>query len=227
MRGNEDMDNRIRLKCLWSALAVLIIILIIALIVTNKGDDKNAKGESESQEMSSEEESTTEEVTEPELVALSTEDEVYGLIVSYIDATYKNADITLLEEIMDSVENIDVQAYEVYQRYIASFENIQCYMLEGKDDINVVFVTYMIKLNNYDTMLPGAESIKVKKDGEGVYKIHNAEVGETIQDYITNEEEAKALDILKKKIQSEYNAVIESNSELKSIVDIMNGAKNQ
>ncbi len=223
------MNNQFKLKCLWSALGVLIIVLIIALVVTNKKGAEEKKDESAPEETinEAENEGVVDSEKEPELLALAAEDEIHQLIVSYIDAAYTKADIKLLEGIMDSVEKVDVAVNETYLRYIEAYEDITCYVLEGKDDINVVFVTYMIKLNNFDTLLPGAESVKVRLMEDGTYKIHNAQVGEALQDYITDENEVLALEALKKKIQSEYNAVIESDSELKAIVDIMNGAKNQ
>ena len=93
--------------------------------------------------------------------------------------------------------------------------------------INVVLVTYDVKLYNFDTLLPSGETLMIKKCEDGLYKINNIEVGEKFESHMSNAKQVEEMVTIQEKIQSEYNAVIESNSEIKSIVDILNGAKNQ
>lgn len=218
-----------------SVIGVIVVIAIIVLLVSKCSAGESSKKENNSRETSqdkdktnsNQEETTGKKEDGQELVALATDSEVYGLVMSYIDAAYVKCDVTLLENIVDSLENVDVEKNSVRQRYIESYNNICVYMLDGKDNINVIFVTYEAKLYNYDTLLPSGEILKVKKGEDGKYMIHNIEVGEQFEMHMTNPKQVEELGVLQEKIQSEYNAVIESNSEIKSIVDILNGAKNQ
>ncbi len=215
-----------------SIVGIVILIMAIMLSITNcascndKGKSKNENKETKQEETTPKQEETSVDGNEEvELVALSNENEVYELVMSYIDAAYVKCDATLLEAVVDSVENIDVEKNTVRQRYIESYNNVSVYMLDGKENINVVFVTYEAKLYNYDTMLPSGETLKVIKNQDGKYLIHNIEVGEQFETHMINEKQIEELGVLQEKIQYEYNAVIEGNTEIKSIVDILNGAK--
>ncbi len=174
-----------------SVVAVVVLIAAIVLLITkcsscNESGKQEVNEKEPKQEETKQEETTTEQNEEPQLVALATDSEVYGLVMSYIDAAYVKCDATLLEAIVDSLENVDVEKNTVRQRYVESYNNVNVYMLDGKEDINVIFVTYEAKLYNYDTMLPAGETLKVKKDANGVFKIHNIEVGEQFETHLTN-----------------------------------------
>lgn len=216
-------------------IGVIVVVAIIVLLISKCGtgdsskkeNDGNNKEVSQDKETtkSNQDESTAGENTEPQLVPLATDGEVYKLVMSYIDAAYVKCDATLLEKVVDSMENVDVEKNSVRQRYIEAYNNVCVYMLDGKENINVIFVTYEAKLYNYETLLPSGEMLKVKKTEEGKYMIHNIEVGEQFEMHMSNAKQVEEMEVLQEKIQSEYNAVIESNSEIKSIVDILNGAK--
>ncbi len=229
MKYQNNDANEEKLKKLWAVLGLLIIVLIIALIATNCGGNSDNKKDEESKLTTKETTVKQEETTAagPELVSLSEDNEVYKLILSYIDAAYVQCNVEMLESIMDSVENVNIDKNTVRQRYIEAYNDITCYVLDGKDNISVVFVSYNVKLYNYDVLLPAGETLKIVKMEDGTYKIHNIEVGEQFESHMINEKQVEELAVLQEKIQSEYNAVIEGNSEIKSIVDILNGAKTE
>lgn len=209
--------------------SLIILVVFIVIIASNcsKKDENNDRKESSKQDESSSALEETSGTIEPALNVESSDSQIYTLVTSYIDAAYVKCDATLVGELMDSTENIDVKKNEIRQRYIEAYNDIAVYVLDGTEDTNVVFVSYNAKLYNYEDMLPSGEMLMIKKNASGNYLIHNIEVGEQFEKLMTNEKQVEELSELKEKIQSEYNAVIESNSEIKSIVDILNGAKNQ
>ncbi len=232
-RHRKDKYDIKKLSILGGVLLALIIVIVLIITKCTSDDNDESKTQTkkpvkqEETSLKSEKETSKDVESETQLFALGTESEIHSLVMSYIDAAYVKCDNTLLEAVMDSMENVSVEKNHVRQRYIESYNNINVYMLDGKENINVVFVQYDVKLYNYDTLLPSGETLKVKKGGDGKYRIHNIEVGEQFETHMINEGQVKALGELQEKIQSEYNAVIDSNSEIKGIVDILNGAKNQ
>lgn len=224
IKYKRDDNNRVRLMRLWSIFGMLVIILIIALIATNCNGDAEKKEEDKI-----EEKSTTEAVDEEKavLTPVSEDNEVYKLIAGFIDAAYVKCDVEALAALVDSTDNYNIERNLTRQKHIEAYSDIKCYVLDSSSDKNVVFFTYNVKLYNYETLIPAAEMIMIIKVEDGVYKIHNMEVSEKFEAHITNEKQVKALAELQEKIQSEYNAVIESNSEIKSIIDILNSTKNE
>lgn len=234
-RHKRDYQNEKKLMYLWIALGVLTIILIIALVVTNsesygnggkKVEDSRKEEVYKPSKIEDNKDNTAENGGKSMLQPLSQEHEVFKLVLEYIDVAYVKCDSSALEGIVDSLENVSVEQNNVRQRYIESYNDINVYLLDGNDNTNVVFVAYNAKLYNYDTLLPSGETFKVIKNEEGRYYIHNIEVGEKFENQMVNKAQVEEMAELQEKIQSEYNAVIESNSEIKSIVDILNATKN-
>ncbi|MBP3339233.1 MAG: hypothetical protein J6L69_07500 [Lachnospiraceae bacterium] len=226
-QNNSKMSDNDKLKILWILLFVLFVILIIAMILTNSKDDTSESKEEETSNVAEEEVSgdVKDEDNTPELVASGADDEVYKLMTSYIDAAYVQGDMTLLEPLVDSMEAVNIDNNEIKQRYIESYNNIEVYMLDSDKDISVVFVRYDVKLNNFETLLPAAEFFLVKKDADSKLRVHNIGLGEKYEQFMSDGEQVTELNILIEKIQSEYNAVIDSNSEIKSVVEALNSQK--
>ncbi|MBE5927739.1 MAG: hypothetical protein E7270_12350 [Lachnospiraceae bacterium] len=224
--NKPKMSDNDKLKILWILLFVLFVILIIAMILTNSKDDTSESKE-ETSNVAEEEvgDDVEDEENTPKLVASGTDDEVYKLMNSYIDAAYVQGDMTLLEPLVDSMEAVNIDNNEIKQRYIESYNNIEVYMLDSDKDISVVFVRYDVKLNNFETLLPAAEFFLVKKDADSKLRVHNIGLGEKYEQFMSDEEQVTELNILIEKIQSEYNAVIDSNSEIKSVVEALNSQK--
>lgn len=231
IKYKDDGKGVDKKKLVIGLVALLVTIVLIVVLINSCSGKKDSDDTKET--TSKEEVLKTEETVKPDekpsLVALSSDNksDIYDLIDRYIEAAYVKCDENLLKDLMDSTENVDLKKNEVRQRYIESYNDLLVYVLEGKDGLNVVFISYKAKLNNYDELLPAGEMMVIKEHTEKGYLIHNIEVGEQFENLMVNPKQVEELSQLQEKIQSEYNAVIESNSEIKSIVDILNGAKNQ
>lgn len=194
---------------IWgSIVAVLFIALVIALAVDsgNKNSDSAKKDN---------------KVTGNKLIKNSNK-EIEELVNTYFSSLV-SCDVDKLAEIMDSVENISVEALKKESEYIEEYRNIECYTKKGiaKNEY-VVYVYYENKILNIETLAPGAIILYVKKDEEkGVYRIHNGISDTEIAKHISKLSEDKDIKQFNKDVDEKFKKACESDADLKAFYDAL------
>ncbi len=211
-----------KLKVLWSALGVLIVILLVALIVTNINKSDDAEKNSD-KKTNLAEEHTTEGATD-ETTASNPEDEnmfiaepadsPYNKVCeSFLKNTYVQWNDEALSQICDNTQNLAKDNYIYLNKYIEDIHDVNCY------------VTSNMKFTNISTSAPAMEAVVMVKaqEGEG-YLIHNFEVGDEMDLYTSNVQNNQNYLDLCSNINTQLSVALENDADLKKVYDVLNGA---
>lgn len=225
MTNIKNTIEKNKMKILWSALGVLSVILVIALIITNRGNDESDKKDVYGEKKVEEQTTVAELETEPEetFLAEPTDSEYNALFKKYYESTYVEWDEAGVTECIENMENISSTGYTLMNKYIEAVQDIYCYIgYETEDGKQLIYVTYNLKFQNIETTVPCMEaSLVVEVDGK--LKIHNFEVGEEL-DFYTN---VKNNDPNYKELQSTMNNQLDialgNDADLKKVYDVLLG----
>lgn len=211
-----------KMKVLWSALGVLVVILIIALIVTNTGRGDTSEKPSEpgnKAEEASKDESTTKDGTdkESEFLAEPSDSAYNSLFEKFFRNTYVEWNETAVAECYESMQNVADTNYTYLNKYIEAVQDIVCYVgYETEDGKKLVYVTYNMKFKNIETLAPMMEAyMLVETDGQ--YKIHNFQVGEELDLYTNAVQDNPNYQQLKSNINNQRDTALESDADLKKV----------
>ena len=125
----SESERLQRMKLLFGALGVLVAVLVVAIIVTNPGGDKEKATDSSATDTTNVEIASNEETTDVIMQPEAEDSGIHTLITSYIDAAYIKADMEAVALVVDDTTNINVEKYNSRKKYIESYENIKCYKL--------------------------------------------------------------------------------------------------
>lgn len=217
----EDIQKNIKL---WFTLAVLVLVLIIALIVTNLDGCGNNDNKTPETTKPSEELSTEEKTTEPEDESLKPEaddSEIAVLVANFLQARSIDVSMEKVSEYLDNTDNYSLDKYEKLKKYIEGFQNIECYKLDTNvENMSIVIVTYGYKFFNIETAAPGLETLYVVKNGD-TYLIHNITKQETIDTYISSEVDKEMINQFVAEINKSLENALQTDEELKNVIDVM------
>lgn len=219
-----DFKNNI---VLWCVLGVLGIILIIALIVTNMGDDESKEKETAKPEAATTTIETTTIQEDKKLVAEASDSPITTLISNYLQAERIDVSMDEVTKYVDNSEKISLDKYEVLKKYIEEYQNINCYKLNSIDENTfIVIVTYGCKFYNIETAAPGCETfLVVNKDNQ--YFIHNLTVQESIDTYISSDVDVSLINQINKEINDSLKAAIESDRGLAEVIAVLSGSEGE
>lgn len=227
-----------KLKVLWCTLGVLIVILLVALIVTNISKNDDDKGKSKETKVAVEEQ-TTEDITgETEgtdpvdgnaFMAEPADSPYIKVCESFLKNTYVEWNDEALSQICDNTQNLSKDNYTYLNKYIENIENVNCYVgYETEDGKVLVFVTYNMKFANISTGAPAMEAVVLVKAQEGDgYLIHNFEVGDEMDLYTSNVQNNQNYLDLCSNINTQLDVALESDADLKKVYDVLKGTGGQ
>lgn len=156
--------------------------------------------------------------TEP-TPALSQENQpVQDLISTYYTAL-TNRDPDTVSGLVDSFGEED-RAAVAGNRLIESYSNVQTYTYPGEQaDTYVVFVSYEYKYTDYEEQLPALTQFYVYPGEDGQLCLASEISDDSVQEYIQQVLGEPEVQALIGQVQAEYDAVLNSNEELKAYVD--------
>lgn len=214
-----------KMPILWSTLGVLIVILIIALIITNiGGNDEDQKVEDLTENSSDQEESSqnNQDVTNESSFLAEPSDSKYNkLFESYFQNSLVQWNEAELAKCCESMQNVTESQYSYLNKYVESIENIVCYIgYETEDGKKLVYVTYNMKFENIETTMPIMEAyLLIEIDGQ--YKIHNFEVSEELDYYTSQVQDNQEYKDLKSNINNQVGIALESDENLKKVYNAL------
>lgn len=227
--GGEKKDNSVikfyrdnKLKCLWSALGVLVVILIIALIVTNIGGSEDSKDtEVTENETGNKEEEVTTGGNESSFIAEPV-DSVYNKVIeAFLKNSYVSWNEEELKKVCDSIAYFNADGYKFLNKYIEDIEDVYCYVGDYLDDgKELIYVTYNIKFQNIETTLPTMEAFLLVKAEEN-YMIHNFELAEELDVYTNPVKDNQNYIDLRSGIEEQCSQALANDADLKKIYDAL------
>lgn len=220
--SGENAYEKNKVLILWGALGVLIIILMIALILTNVNTDKS-QNETDTGEQITTGEALEEPTTEDEdvLLAEPVDSEYNVLFEKYYYNSFVEWDEAVLSECYDNMQNVSEENYTYLNKYIEKIQDIICYVgYETDDGKELVYVTYNMKFKNIETTAPAMDTFLLVKTENG-YRLHNFDVGEELEVYTNKIKENKQFLELKSNINNQLGIALESNADLKKVYNAL------
>ncbi len=218
-------EDFIKNKVLWYILGGLVIVLIIALVVTNvhktksKDSEKHKIIQSETTTTAEEETTTGSNLPSPE----SEDSKILELVKNYLKAERIDVSMDELSKYVDNVDNIEISKYSTLSKYIEEYQNINCYVLNSiSEDTYIVVTTYGCKFYNIETAAPGCETLLVVKKDEQ-YLVHNLTVKETIDTYISSDVDVTIINQISKEINDNLEASMTLDSDLANVINVLSG----
>ena len=234
----KEVYGKYTMNILYSALGMLAIILIIAIIVVPKDDKKSGTGSSDLTTIDGKqtgdgvvgeatgEESTDKQLTIDDLSPEGEDTEIHKVIAGFLDAERVQCDVEKAKAYFEQVpEGYSIEKYEMLKRYVEAYQDIKCYKFDYlSDGMYYIFVTYKNKIANIDTLTVAGEGFVVRYNKEqGKYLIVTSFTKEeyAYKVIVENSPEVKVLneDVLKR-----HNEALASDTVLKEFIEIMQGA---
>lgn len=237
----KEIYGKYTMNILYSALGMLAIILIIAIIVLPKDNNKSGDGsKSDLTTMdgkqtgdangtigeSTEEESTDKQLTIDDLSPEGEDTEIHKVIAGFLDAERVQCDADKAKAYFEQVpEGYSLEKYEMLKRYVESYQDIKCYKFDYlSDGMYYIFVTYKNKIANIDTLTVAGEGFVVRYNKEqGKYLIVTSFTKEEYA-YKVIVENSPEVKVLKEDVLKRHNEALESDTVLKEFIEIMQGS---
>ncbi len=150
---------------------------------------------------------------------LSLKTNAYDFINSAMTDYYTalaNNDQDKIKEYVEYISDNELFNIAVKSNYIESYENITCYTQDGfAPDSYYVYVSYDIKMVNYDTTLPGLVGLYYAPNGAGKYYIYRRD--DMDQELVSDFYDAYSVQEVKDlftQVTDDYNVAIASDPAL-------------
>ena len=199
----------------------VVVVAAVAVIVFNVG----GKSESVSSNIEdvSQQESVSEEITE-DIQDLTLQCDVYpevnAVMEEYHKALAENDEETIQKYLLYVNEN-ELVNIAVKSEYVESYNDIHCYTQEGyQEGSYYVYVSYLLKMEGYDEMLPGLFGLYYCPNEEGEYHIYRkSDMSENVLENFYTAYMKQEVQDLYNRVALEYNEVVDSNDDLKTFMN--------
>lgn len=154
--------------------------------------------------------------------------EEVDLLVTTYYYSMLTCDLQTMAKVVTDVENIDVEKMQGMQRLIESYENIECYTLDGiQDGEYLVYVYCEVKFTGIETAAPGLNRLYIVTDKEGNMKIDVSTIKPEVQDLIDEADQSaeikKIIDTVNKKLEQAIN----KDENLREFYTNLNGGSDE
>ncbi len=140
--------------------------------------------------------------------------EINNLMKKYY-AAVASGDITTIEGLRTGLDDKEKIVIEKKSQYVENYPNITCYTKPGPvDNSYLVYVSYEVKLNDFDELIPGMNVWYVCVDGTGKYYINEDPQDDKIIEYCKIVSVQDDVQDLSNTINVKYNELMESNTDL-------------
>ena len=147
--------------------------------------------------------------------------EVNKLVETYYEASAKG-DLDTISSIYRGLEDTELLKVVAASEYIEDYQNIVVYTKPGPvDDSYVVYVEMDVKLNDYDTSIPGLETLYICTDEDGQLYINGDIADSSIIDYLRLVNVQEDVIDLNNTVADRYNKMVQSDEELAELLTKM------
>lgn len=147
-------------------------------------------------------------------------DDIHQFFDKYYSAI-ANGDEEKIASMWNRIETDRVKQIVSHASDIDYYDDIDCYIKPGySDDSYIVFVKYAIKYKNVDTEAPGLSTFYVMiNDNNQLYIKNIATLSGSAKDFIEETVNAEEIQDLLESVDEEYQAAIDKDPMLKSMMD--------
>lgn len=142
--------------------------------------------------------------------------EINEVMVNYHTALAEYDEETICKYLLYVNEN-ELVNISVKSEYVESYNDIHCYTQEGYEEGSYyVYVSYQLKLNDFDTMIPGLIGLYYCPNEAGEYHIYRkADMSENVLDNYYTAYMKQEVQDLYNTVDLKYNEVLDSNPDIK------------
>lgn len=227
-RGRDNSEMKLLIMII---LAVVVVIAVIGGTIKERG---KAAGQAASESVG---ESALDGNTAESLQGTATDisigdDEVTVAIESLIRqyrAACASADVETIAKLYNVSQLPNETTFMAVSSIIAGYQNTQCYIREGLDDVSrVVFIYDDLKLADYDTLVPNLSYVYVRAAADGSFYIYPGIYNEELMSYEYEEEILDHIDSLEsdieiaeliKDVNQKFSDTCDANKDIKEFID--------
>lgn len=148
---------------------------------------------------------------------------VNELVARYYRARQNN-DIEALRATKNYVDEMEIAKINAFYEYVESYDNITCYTKTGPiENSYIVYVSYDVKMRNWDVILPSLMTLFVCTNNEGNLYIYVGEFDENIWYYIAVISSQEDVRDLAQMVQTTYWETMDANPDFSAYMSTLNG----
>lgn len=146
--------------------------------------------------------------------------EINEVMTDYHNALAENDEETIKKYLLYVNEN-ELVNIAVKSEFVESYSDIHCYTQEGFEEGSYyVYVSYQLKLTNFDTTIPGLIGLYYCPNEEGDYHIYRkADMSENVLDNYYSAYMKQEVQDLYNIVDLKYNEVLDSNPDIKTYME--------
>ena len=195
---------------------------VVAMVVFSAGNrDVTVTGDNISESV---EEVSVESGSEDDIQDLTLQYDAYPEINEVMEAYHKalaENDVETIQKYLLYVNENELVSIAVKSEYVEGYNDIHCYTQEGFEDGSYyVYVSYQLKMAEFDATIPGLIGLYYCPNEEGEYHIYRkADMSETVLDNYYSAYMKQEVQALYNTVDLEYREVLEANSDIKTYMD--------
>lgn len=148
---------------------------------------------------------------------------VNELVARYFDARQTD-DIEALRTTKNYVDDMEIAKINAFYEYVESYDNITCYTKTGPiENSYIVYVSYDVKMRNWDVILPSLLTLFVCTNGAGDLYIYVGDLDENIWYYIAVISSQEDVRDLAQMVQTTYWETMDANPDFSAYMSTLNG----
>ena len=204
-------------KRILISVIVFVVLLVSAILISSRFAKRSREATAVLEEETA---AVTETYTIPEEpLKQDAYPEVNNLMKKYYTAVAQG-DITSIETLRTGLDDKEKIVIEKKAQYVENYPNITCYTKPGPlDKSYLVYVSYEVKLNDFEDLIPGMNVWYVCSDDTGKYYINEDPQDDKIIDYCKIVSVQDDVQDLSNTINVKYNEIMENNTELAKFMD--------
>lgn len=195
---------------------VVAMVAVIVFSVTGKSEGTTADTNNGTSEVTSMEGSEEDDIQD-----LTLQCDAYPEVNEVMEAYHKalaDYDEEVIKKYLLYVNENELVNISVKSEYVESYNNIHCYTQEGFEEGSYyVYVSYDLKLTDFDVMIPGLIGLYYCPNEEGEYHIYRkADMSENVLDNYYAAYMKQEVQDLYNKVDLAYNEILDTNPDIKT-----------
>lgn len=193
-----------------------VVILVVALVVVIVGVSKKPTNPEGGENPSG-------DVTIDYSLSTEGNEAITQAMVEYHTALANN-DVDTIKKYLLYVNDNELDNIAVKSQYIENYNDITCYIQKGHEENSYfVYVSYMLKFNDYDTEVPGLIGVYYCPDESGQYHIYRKTdmSPEVLENFYVCYMQQEVQDLYNA-VDHKYNEAVDGDEEVKNFMDNLN-----
>ena len=149
----------------------------------------------------------------PDPLKAETEGDVVNLVKQYFEARQAD-DIESYKSLRSYTDALEIAKTAAKSEYIESYDDICCYTKPGPyEDSYMVYVSYNLKLKDWDRSVPALETLVLCRDQNGALYVYSGAFDESVVDYVRGVTSQEDVVELFRRVDTEYHEILDSDPE--------------